>query len=65
MPKTTTRAILTLNPLKLVIEQTVCPSSTFPAAPVAMDVDGSDASPETIRPLAKAEPANVKLRRFG
>jgi hypothetical protein len=63
MPKTITKATLTLNPLKLVIEQIESPSSTFPAAPTAVDVDGATVT-EVIRPLAKVVAPPTKLRRL-
>jgi hypothetical protein len=39
------------------------PSSTFPAAPAAIDVDGETLS-ETTRPIAKVIPLASKLRRL-
>lgn len=41
--KITTRATLTLNPLRLVIEQTECPSSSnLPAARPYVETDGEE-----------------------
>lgn len=55
--KITTRATLTLNPLRLVIEQTEThSSSSFPAAEPYIETDGSDASEQSqfrAKPLAK------------
>lgn len=53
MARTITRAILTLNPLKLVIEHSESPSSAFPAADVIDTTGEPRPSDHPPRPLAK------------
>lgn len=54
MPRIVTRATLTINPLKLVIEQESLPSSSmFPAAEVVETTGESHPSDHPPRPLSK------------
>ncbi len=53
MPRIVTKATLTINPLKLVIEQTELPSSVFPAADIVETTGESRPSEHPPRPLAK------------
>lgn len=64
MPRIVTRATLTLNPLKLVIEQETHPSSLFPAAEVVETTGSSMPSDHPPRPLAKAVPRD-RARNVG
>lgn len=66
MPKLITRAILTLNPLRLIIEQESLPSSSmFPVADVVETTAEPRPSDHPPRPLSKCGAGESSKRRAG
>lgn len=57
------RITKTTTTLTVVIEETVLPSSLFPAARVVVDCDGEEVT--QAKPLAKCQPLSELLRRMG